>query len=62
MPRTPAVTDEQIVKALRKARKPQTAAQLGVPAYRLKAMEGVVQSGTVQTGQRGRPALLFTLA
>lgn len=61
MPRTPAVSDEQILSQLREGGE-LTAAQLGVPAYRLKAMEGVIQSGTVKTGKAGRPALLFSVA
>lgn len=52
-------SDAQILAKLRRARGGKTAAQLGTTSQRLSALEGVVRIGTVQTGQRGRPAILF---
>lgn len=60
MARTPNVSDEQIIARLTNEG-PLTAAQLEVPAARLHRMEHVIVSGRVQTGRRGRPALLFAL-
>lgn len=63
MPRTPTVSNDEIVKKLKKRRgKPATAADLGVATARMKNVPGVVQAGTTSTGERGRPALLFALA
>lgn len=62
MARTHAISDEQLIEQLRNSDEPLTAAALGVPAARLKAIEGVVVAGSVQTGRPGRPSLLFSLS
>lgn len=62
MPRTPAISNEAIITKLKDAGEPLTATQVGVPTSRLKGLDGVVVAGTQQTGQRGRPSLLFTTA
>jgi len=54
------LTDAQIVAKCR--RKPKTAGQLGTTSLRLRALEraGLLQAvGTVETGKRGRPPILF---
>ena len=62
MARSPRVSDDDIRQQLADAGEPLTAAQLGVTTARMKTVEDVVQAGNVQTGSRGRPALLFALA
>lgn len=62
MAHSASISDEQILDQLRKSGGPLTAAEVGVPASRLKVTEGVKQAGAFQTGKAGRPALLFTLA
>lgn len=62
-----AVTKEQrekadaaVLRAARRRKTPFTAAELGTTAARLRHL-GAVEVGHVQTGKRGRPAVLFQL-
>lgn len=64
MARTPNITDDEIRSRLRDADDRGlmlTAVEVGVPAARLRKVDGVVVAGHKQTGKQGRPALLFTL-
>lgn len=54
-------SDAQLLARLRRSSGPRTAADLGVPARRLRAIDGVVEAGRVHTGKAGRPAVLFTV-
>lgn len=56
-----APTDAELLTRLRRRTKPVTAADLGVSASRLRALDGVAVVGSVKTGKPGRPALLFAL-
>lgn len=55
-------SDAQLLSRLRRRTKPATAKDLGVPASRLRALDGVQVVGSVKTGRAGRPALLFSLS
>jgi predicted ArsR family transcriptional regulator len=59
--KTTTAMDKALTK-LRRSKHPKTAAQLGVPAARLKTQTGVTVVGTTKSGGRGRPAFLFALA
>ena len=56
-----APTEAQIRSKLRRRKHPVTAAELGTTAAFLRSLDGVVVVGKKTTGQRGRPALLFSL-
>ena len=53
------ITDAQVLKALGRSRKGKTAAEVGVPASRLRSIEGVEEVGVRKTGKAGRPSVLF---
>jgi hypothetical protein len=61
MARADQPSDAQLLDRLRRSTQPRTAADLGVPASRLRKLAGVVQAGSVKTGKPGRPAILFTV-
>lgn len=60
MPRSRAISDESLLEQIQAAGADGiTAAALGVPAARVRGLEGVAVVGKVETGRAGRPALLF---